>query len=75
MYRYFWAPAEAPSSDPIERVFAVDGNRTSMRVASVGYGSDEESLAMRRFFESGNQETIDNIRRHFAPSAPVHGRP
>ena len=53
----------------------VDGNRTSMRVASLGYGADEESLAMRRFFETGNQQTIDNIRRYFAASAPAHERP
>jgi uncharacterized protein YndB with AHSA1/START domain len=40
--------------------------RTSMRVASLGFGTDEESLALRRFFESGNQLTIESIRAHFA---------
>lgn len=55
---------------------SLDGNRTSMRAASLGYGSDEESLAMRKFFESGNQETIDSVRRHFASGdAPAHERP
>jgi len=43
--------------------------RTSMRVASLGFGTDEESLAMRRFFESGNQLTIESIRAHFARGA------
>lgn len=42
-----------------------DGN-THMRVASVGYGDDAESQAMRRFFEAGNQQTIETLRRHFA---------
>ena len=30
----------------------VDGRQTRVRAASLGYGSDEESLAMRRFFEA-----------------------
>ncbi|HEY7337256.1 MAG TPA: SRPBCC domain-containing protein [Bryobacteraceae bacterium] len=33
-------------------------NRTHIRVASMGYGTDEESVAMRRFFESGNAATL-----------------
>ncbi|HEY3519185.1 MAG TPA: SRPBCC domain-containing protein [Gammaproteobacteria bacterium] len=41
------------------------GEGTHLRIASYGYGSDEESLAMRRFFEAGNQQTIDTLRRHF----------
>ncbi len=49
---------------------AGDG-QTHVRVTSLGYGSDEESLAMRRFFEAGNQQTIEAIRRHFdAAPAP-----
>jgi uncharacterized protein YndB with AHSA1/START domain len=43
---------------------------THMRAASLGYGSDEESLAMRRFFEAGNQQTIETLRRHFGAPAP-----
>lgn len=43
---------------------------THMRVTSYGYGTDEESLAMRRFFEAGNQQTIETIRRHFGAPAP-----
>jgi hypothetical protein len=29
-----------------------------------------QSLARRRFFEAGNQLTIDAPRRHFSPAAP-----
>jgi len=43
----------------------VDGGRTLMRVASLGYGSDEESVEMRHFFEAGNQMTIESVQRHF----------
>jgi len=42
---------------------------THLRAASYGYGTDAESLAMRRFFERGNQQTIDTLRRHFGPPA------
>ena len=42
---------------------------THLRAVSYGYGTDEESLAMRRFFEAGNQQTIETLRRHF--SAPA----
>jgi uncharacterized protein YndB with AHSA1/START domain len=42
---------------------------THLRVTSYGYGADEESVAMRRFFELGNQQTIETLRRHFGASA------
>ena len=42
---------------------------THLRAASYGYGTDEESVAMRRFFEAGNQQTIDTLRRHFGTPA------
>jgi uncharacterized protein YndB with AHSA1/START domain len=38
---------------------------TRVRVASMGYGSDEESQAMRRFFEAGNKATLKTLQRHF----------
>jgi uncharacterized protein YndB with AHSA1/START domain len=47
----------------------VDGGKTRIRVASLGYGADEESVAMRKFFEAGNQTTIENVQRHFGGSA------
>jgi uncharacterized protein YndB with AHSA1/START domain len=43
---------------------------THLRATSYGYGTDEESLAMRRFFEAGNQQTIETLRRHFGARAP-----
>ena len=47
----------------------LDNGHTHLRAASLGYGSDEDSVAMRRFFEAGNQQTIDAIRRHFGAPA------
>ena len=43
---------------------------THLRAVSYGYGTDEESLAMRGFFEAGNQHTIETLRRHFGARAP-----
>ena len=48
----------------------VDDDETHIRIASLGYGADDESLAMRRFFERGNEQTIEAIRQHFAARAP-----
>jgi uncharacterized protein YndB with AHSA1/START domain len=45
----------------------VRADRTLVRVASLGFGSDDESVAMRRFFERGNQQTVETLRMHFAP--------
>jgi uncharacterized protein YndB with AHSA1/START domain len=47
----------------------VADGKTLIRAASLGYGTDEESLAMRRFFEAGNQSVIENVRRYFAAGA------
>ena len=44
----------------------LEGGRTLVRAASLGYGSDAESEAMRKFFEAGNQQVIQNIQKHFA---------
>lgn len=40
-------------------------NRTHIRVASMGYGTDEESMTMRRFFEAGNASTLKALQNHF----------
>jgi uncharacterized protein YndB with AHSA1/START domain len=45
-------------------------NRTHIRVASMGFGTDEESIAMRKFFETGNAYTIKTLQKHF-DSGPV----
>lgn len=44
-------------------------NRTHVRVASMGYGNDKESAAMRRFFESGNASTLKTLQERFAPGS------
>lgn len=46
-----------------------DDGQTHIRVASMGYGSDDESMAMRTFFERGNQQTIELLQNHFAKTA------
>ena len=38
--------------------------RTHLRVASMGFGTDEESVAMRQFFEAGNAATLKAIQTH-----------
>jgi hypothetical protein len=40
-------------------------NRMHIRVASMGFGADEESMAMRKFFERGNASTIETLQKHF----------
>ena len=40
-------------------------NQTHIRVASMGFGTDEESMTMRRFFESGNAATLKTLQSHF----------
>ncbi|HUQ51689.1 MAG TPA: SRPBCC domain-containing protein [Gammaproteobacteria bacterium] len=44
----------------------VERGKTLLRASSLGFGSDEESVAMRRFFEAGNQSVIASVQRHFA---------
>ena len=44
----------------------IAGGKTNLRAASLGFGTDEESVAMRHFFEAGNQSVIENVQRHFA---------
>jgi uncharacterized protein YndB with AHSA1/START domain len=43
----------------------VGNNRTHVRAASMGFGTDEESMAMRRFFEAGNASTLKALQDHF----------
>lgn len=47
---------------------AVDAEHTRMRASSLGYGIDEEAVAMRRFFESGNQQTLETLKKYFSSS-------
>ncbi len=73
--------AKTPQSFPFKQAWkrtwtvitlaSVDSSKTHVRVASLGFGADKESIDMRSFFEAGNQSVIDAVRRHFASrSAP-----
>ena len=35
------------------------------RAASLGFGTDAESVAMRRFFERGNAQTLATVAARF----------
>jgi uncharacterized protein YndB with AHSA1/START domain len=48
---------------------ALPDGRTQLRAASLGFGSDPESTAMRRFFERGNAQTMETLAAHFDRSA------
>lgn len=45
------------------------GGKTHVRAASLGFGTDAESLQMRTFFERGNQQVIELVQKHFAAKA------
>ena len=65
-------PANFPFKEAWKRTWTVvtltplDGNRTQVRAASLGYGTDPESAAMRRFFERGNQQRLDALAAYFS---------
>ncbi|MGV3590135.1 MAG: SRPBCC family protein [Gammaproteobacteria bacterium] len=69
-------PASFPFKDAWKTVWTVvtlteaGDDQTLVRVASMGYGNDAESLAMRSFFENGNQLTIEQLQKHFEAGAP-----
>jgi uncharacterized protein YndB with AHSA1/START domain len=39
--------------------------RTHIRAASMGFGTDPESVAMKQFFVRGNQETLESLAKWF----------
>lgn len=50
--------------------------RTHLRIASMGFGTDEESRSMRRFFENGNAATLKTLQTHFESAPSIQeGRP
>jgi uncharacterized protein YndB with AHSA1/START domain len=65
-------PADFPFKEAWKHTWTVvtltplEGNRTHLRVSSLGYGADPESVAMRRFFESGNRHTLETLAARFA---------
>jgi uncharacterized protein YndB with AHSA1/START domain len=64
-------PANFPFKEAWKRSWTVitlkplDSERTFVRVASLGFDDDPESVAMRRFFETGNRLTIEALQKHF----------
>jgi len=42
---------------------------THVRIASMGFGSDAESVAMRRYFEQGNAIALRKLQAHFRRAA------
>jgi len=74
-FRIHKTPANFPFMEAWKRTWTVvtltpvDTGHTHMRAASLGYGTDAESIAMRQFFERGNQQTMDALSAHFARRA------
>ena len=71
-FRIHKTPANFPFKEAWKRTWTVvtltpiDAGHTHMRAASLGFGTDAESMTMRRFFERGNQQTLDTLTKHFA---------
>lgn len=68
-------PASFPFKDAWRQTWTVitmnevDRAQTHVRIASLGYGQDAESVAMRRFFEDGNAATLRALQQTFARPA------
>lgn len=66
------APAKFPFPEAIKQMWTViyfepiDEKSTRVREVSLGFGSDEESLKMREFFDRGNAYTMKKLQEHFA---------
>jgi uncharacterized protein YndB with AHSA1/START domain len=75
-------PKGFPFKEAYKRVWTIitltdlGDERTSVRIAMVGYGEDEESQEMRRFFASGNQWVMKMLQSKYvprkAPQGPTH---
>ncbi|MEP6960495.1 MAG: SRPBCC domain-containing protein [Acidobacteriota bacterium] len=64
-------PRTFPFKEAWKRIWTVltltdaGSDRTHIRVASMGFDEEAESQAMRRFFEAGNQQTIETLQKYF----------
>ena len=70
-FRIHKTPSNFPFKDAWKQTWTVvtltalpDG-RTHVRAASLGFGTDPESVAMRRFFERGNAQTMQTMAAYF----------
>jgi uncharacterized protein YndB with AHSA1/START domain len=74
-FRIHKTPANFPFKDAWKRTWTVvtltpvDAGHTHLRAASLGFGSDPESVSMRQFFERGNQQTMDSLTAYFSRGA------
>jgi uncharacterized protein YndB with AHSA1/START domain len=66
-------PEKFPFKEAIKSVWHIvyleeaGPSRTRVRIVGLGYGADEESKKMRKFFEVGNSQTLKKLQEHFAP--------
>jgi uncharacterized protein YndB with AHSA1/START domain len=66
------APAGFPFPHAIQNMWtviyfdSVDVKATRVREVSMGFGADEESQKMRRFFDWGNAQTMATLQKRFA---------
>ncbi|HEY0965863.1 MAG TPA: SRPBCC domain-containing protein [Opitutaceae bacterium] len=67
------APAGFPFGDTIFSMWTVlyftpgEGGRTHLRIVGMGFTPDEISQKMKAFFTQGNQFTLEQIQKRFAP--------
>jgi uncharacterized protein YndB with AHSA1/START domain len=65
-------PERFPYKEAVKNVWHVltfeeaGPGRTRVREVGVGYGSDEESQKLRKFFEAGNAYTLKRLQEHLA---------
>jgi hypothetical protein len=75
-FRVTRAPQGFPFPNAVTNMWTVvyfepQGDKaTQVREVSMGFGTDEESLKMRGFFNRGNALTLDELRKHFT-AAPA----
>jgi uncharacterized protein YndB with AHSA1/START domain len=67
------APQNFPFPNAVKAMWSVvylepeGAQATRVRIVSLGFGSDEESKAMRAFFDRGNAYTLRKLQERFAP--------
>jgi hypothetical protein len=64
-------PAKFPYKDAIKNVWTViyleeiGSKQTRVRIVGNGYGTDEQSLKLRGFFDNGNTYTLKKLQEKF----------
>ncbi len=68
------APAGFPFGNALFSMWTVlyftpaDGDRTHLRIVGLGFTPDEDSQKLKAFFAQGNQVTLEQLQRRFAPA-------